>query len=148
MYIFILTFLIINFKNRGLLAALLLIGGLTISDQISSGFIKHTVKRLRPCRNPEVKDDVRLLIKCGPGYSFTSSHAANHFGFAFALGFLFLRRKKILLIASLWAFIISYSQVYVGVHYPFDILGGALVGIITGSLFGWIGFKKLKLIET
>jgi len=91
---------------------------------------------------------VRLLVHCGRAYSFTSSHAANHFAIAvfisLTLGLLYSWIKWPLL---LWAGSIAYGQVYVGVHYPLDVIVGSLVGIIIGYLVAklYLSAEKLKI---
>ena len=86
---------------------------------------------------PKKEVGVRSLVKCGGGYSFTSSHATNHFAMAAFVLVLFGRRYRWLKAPLwFWAFSISYGQVYVGVHYPLDIFGGALLGIAIGTLIG------------
>lgn len=105
----------------------------TLADTLSSKVVKPSVERLRPCRNPEIKEQVQVRISCGPGYSFTSSHATNHFAIAcllyLTMGRFFPKGRWLLLI---WAATISIGQVYVGVHYPLDIIGGALLGSSIG----------------
>ena len=115
--------------------------GLTFgcTDFISSSLIKPTVQRLRPCNDPEIKSDVKNLVDCGSGYSFPSSHASNHFGLAVFLIVLFFSKWKLILpIGLLWAASISFAQVYVGVHYPIDILAGAMLGGMIGFIMGKI----------
>lgn len=103
-----------------------------LSDQISSSLIKPYMHRLRPCNNPAI--EARLLLDaCGGGYSFVSSHAANHFGLAVFLVFFFERKKLAAPLLLLWAFVVAFSQVYVGVHFPMDVVAGALLG----SIIGW-----------
>jgi undecaprenyl-diphosphatase len=83
---------------------------------------------------------VRLLLKqCSGSYSFISNHAANHFALA-SFAFLTFRGifKKWMCLAYAWAFFIAYAQVYVGVHYPLDVLGGAVLGITIGSITAWL----------
>lgn len=109
-----------------------------ISDQFSANLIKNTVERLRPCNDPFLSPKVHLLVHCGKGFSFMSAHATNHFAVAVFFSVLFKNRiRYILPVALMWAAAVSFSQVYVGVHYPFDVLCGAL----TGSLFGYLGGK-------
>ena len=112
-----------------------------ISDQFSANLIKKSVMRLRPCNEPTLKDQVHLLVHCGQGYSFMSAHATNHFAIAVYFSLLFRAYWRWLLpVALLWAASIAFSQVYVGVHYPLDVLCGAL----TGSVFGYIASKLVK----
>ena len=128
------------FRKYGAKKTLLLIalGAATIliSDQTSNLF-KHFVHRLRPCNNPELKDGVRLMIEsCGVGYSFVSAHAANHFALATFMSFLVGGKKGLMALLFIWAASVALSQVYVGVHYPADITGGAIIGIIAGFITG------------
>lgn len=137
-YAFLLVFLLFNFGSRGLMYCFFLVGLLIVSDKVSSELIKKNVKRLRPCNQVELQDQRRILVRCGSGYSFTSSHATNHFTFAFfvmmaSLDFMGKARYVLLI----WAACIAYAQVYVGVHFPFDVLAGALVG----SIIGFFGAK-------
>jgi membrane-associated phospholipid phosphatase len=118
-------------------AALLIL----ISDQVSANLIKNTVQRLRPCNDPLLQSQVHLLVHCGAGYSFISAHAANHFALAFfVIGHFTEHRKWLFPIAILWASAIAFSQVYVGVHYPFDVICGALLGSA-------LGYGVAKLIQ-
>jgi len=113
---------------RGRTAALLLIPIIIFSDQFSSHVIKELVGRLRPCY---VLPDVRLLVPCGSGLSFPSSHAVNNFAAATLFGYYYPRGKWVFFsIAAL----VAYSRVYVGVHYPSDVLGGALIGVFCAAL--------------
>jgi undecaprenyl-diphosphatase len=107
-----------------------------LSDQISSFFFKPFIHRLRPCADPSMLTHVKLLLgACPTNFSFTSSHAANHFSLAIFI-FMSLQPlfKKYSYLFFVWAGIISYAQIYVGVHYPLDILAGTLVGLTVGYL--------------
>jgi undecaprenyl-diphosphatase len=102
-----------------------------ITDYTSASIIKPLAGRLRPCYDESLKETIRQLISCGGRYSMPSTHATNHFGLA-AFWFLAVRHltgKKWYWL-WFWAAIIGYSQVYVGKHFPFDILAGAILGII------------------
>lgn len=137
----------IVFKENGIKAlGFLILVGITLffSDQISSEWVKKSVERLRPC-NDETLIGVRLLLEnCGSGFSFTSSHACNHFALAMQLFLLFRKtwQTKYYVLLFCWAGLIGYAQIYVGVHYPIDILGGAILGcLIAGICYGaslWI----------
>lgn len=113
-----------------------------LTDQLSANLIKNTVQRLRPCNDPEMQ--VRLLVHCGSGFSFISAHATNHFALAAFFPVFFPHQRKWLLpLALLWAFAIAFSQVYVGVHYPFDVICGALLGATMGYLAGHFIHRKI-----
>ncbi len=122
----------LTWKMKKRVVLVLLAAGLTIAiaDTVSSQLIKKNVERLRPCRTEGLA--VNLLVPCGGGYSFTSSHATNHFAIALLLIMIFAKRYPQVKWLLLWAATIAYGQVYVGVHYPFDVLTGALVGSLIG----------------
>ena len=137
LYLFLILVVIVNFKNTRWWWLAFAIGTVVITDFISSTLLKQNIIRLRPCNQPEIAGWLRTFkgIYLPQSYSFTSSHAANHFGLAMffyatfkkqfnAWGWLFFA----------WAFIISYAQLYIGVHYPTDILGGAIVGLGIGYI--------------
>jgi len=115
--------LLIFGKKRGRVAVLLLILGITLSDQMCNNVLKPLVGRVRPCH---VLDDVHLLINCTHSFSFPSSHATNIFTGMIIFSFVYPRlRIGLLIIAAL----VAYSRVYVGVHYPFDVLAGTALGV-------------------
>ena len=111
-----------------------------IGDQSSVKLFKDVFERLRPCHNPEITDLVHTLYgKCGGQYGFVSSHATNSFALAIFSGFLLKSKYKYILpLMLLWAALVSYSRIYVGVHYPADILGGMILGSIVGILVFWL----------
>lgn len=118
-------------------------GALTflLTDQISSSIIKPIFHRLRPCNDSAV--GARLIIQyCGAGFSFVSSHAANSFGMAAFLSAIFVNKRKEVLILAIWASLVSFSQVYVGIHYPGDVIAGGILGVIIGASIG-ILFRKI-----
>ena len=96
-----------------------------LTDQVSSAWLKPFFERLRPCKEL----NVHLLVNCGSGYSFPSSHAANLFGQAVFFSLLFPRAKWYWLV---FAFLVAISRVFVGVHYPLDITAGAVLGTFIG----------------
>jgi undecaprenyl-diphosphatase len=114
-----------------LLAAGLLI---FISDQASANLIKNMFQRLRPCNDDLIKYQVRLLVNCGQGYSFISAHATNHFALAVFVGSLLGHLRWLKPVLLIWASMIAFSQVYVGVHYPADVVFGALLGFILANI--------------
>lgn len=142
LYLFLIIFFIKNYGRIGLLLVACILLNFAVSDGISSHLIKKNVKRIRPCNDIEFKEEVNIRVRCGAGFSFTSSHATNHFAMAVFLIFIFYRKwKPVLPIALTWAFLISFAQIYVGVHYPFDILCGAILGSLIGFINGNI-FKR------
>ena len=136
-YIFLLVLIPSNFK-RGWWWCLVFLCTVSLCDMTSTNLFKEVFHRLRPCADPDFFQNVRLVVdRCGGNYSFTSNHAANHFGMATFI-FITLRSyfKNWVWFAFLWAALVAYAQVYVGVHYPFDVLGGAVIGIAYGLLLG------------
>lgn len=102
---------------------------IVLSDQVSSSLIKHWVQRLRPSHEPALQQIVHIVNQYRGGkYGFVSSHAANSMGFAL-LSSLLLRKRIYTLVVFAWAVLTCYSRMYLGVHYPLDILGGTLVGL-------------------
>jgi len=136
LYVVIAGLIVKAYRKNWLL--FLLGAGLTIGlcDSISSKVVKPLVKRARPCHVVNTDLETRNIVHCGGGYSFTSSHATNHFGLSFYLiGLLYgFRKKTWRILLFLWASLVSFAQIYVGVHFPIDILGGALLGGILGTL--------------
>ena len=138
LYVFLVGFILFNYGKQGGLYLLVLICTLSVSDLVSSRLVKKNVERLRPCNQVELEGQRRVLVRCGSGFSFTSSHATNHFtvaSFMVASSFNFLGKLRFLFL--LWAACIAYAQVYVGVHFPLDVLAGSLLG----SLIGYTGSK-------
>lgn len=146
-YVFLIAFALYNFGKKGAwwIASFLLTIGLT--DSVSSRLVKNSFQRLRPCNDPDVFPLLQLRVPhCSGGYSFTSSHAANHFGMAM---FIFMTLSPVVGKKAKWIFLwpamVSYAQVYVGVHYPFDIIGGAILGLLLGWMTGKYFNSKMPL---
>ncbi len=142
---FILAYLLFRrFKIEGwfVLAA----AGLSIllADQITSGFMKPFFARLRPSQEPGLEGLLHLVNGYKGGrYGFASGHAANTFAIAFLIWRVFKDASRWSGLIFLWAFVMSYTRIYLGVHYPGDILVGALIGI----LCGWLGFKFFQWLK-
>lgn len=147
LYLFIIVFCIKEYKKQGYYIILALLLTFACGDLISSRLIKKSVARIRPCNEITLANNIIHRVPCGTGYSFPSSHATNHFAIAVFLISLFYKKwKAILPIGLLWAASISFAQVYVGVHYPIDILCGSILGISIGLIISTI-FKRLQPIK-
>ncbi|MDB5202435.1 MAG: phosphoesterase PA-phosphatase related protein [Ferruginibacter sp.] len=136
LYLFLLVFAIINFKSKAFWWIVFAAGTAILGDFISSDLIKNNIIRLRPCNDPSLADSMRFLVSYRPqSSSFTSSHATNHFALA-AFFFYTLENYvgKWAQLFFLWAFVIIYAQVYVGVHFPLDVICGGLIGFVLGYL--------------
>ncbi|MBK3519707.1 phosphatase PAP2 family protein [Carboxylicivirga marina] len=141
-----LTLAYVIFKNHGLkgLVTILSIGLLIVlCDQISTNVFKQGFERLRPSRDEDLQFLVHLINgKRGGMYGFVSSHSTNSFGLAIFTSLLFRNRTYSIFIFS-WAAINAYSRVYMGVHYPGDIIGGMLLGLILGRIVYGIYLRVL-----
>ena len=133
LYLFMLWFALRKGSNKALPFIVLSILTFAVTDGLTAQVLKPLFGRLRPCYDPEMHAFVRGLVDCGGLYSMPSNHAANHFGLA-AFWYFSIRamggRKWSWL--WFWAGAVCYAQVYVGKHYPSDILVGAFTGLITG----------------
>ncbi len=124
-------------KKRERIAVLLLVFGITLSDQVCNSLLKPLVARARPCN---VLENVHLLVDCTKALSFPSSHATNIFTGMILFSFVYRKLSvPFLLIAAL----VAYSRVYVGVHYPFDVLAGTILGFLC-ALIIIVLFKLLS----
>jgi undecaprenyl-diphosphatase len=113
-----------------------------LTNSVSVEVLKPFFARLRPCHEEVLQPILRNIISCGGEYSMPSAHASNHFGLA-AFWFLsinYIKGKKWYWL-WFWAFIVCYAQVYVGKHYPGDIL----VGAVFGTLIGYLIFRLFRL---
>jgi undecaprenyl-diphosphatase len=119
----------------GKIAAVLSLILIAVSDQLSSFVLKNLVERIRPCN---ALPDVRAITGCTGSFSFPSSHAVNNFAAAVFFYKIFPNLKWILFIV---ASLIAFSRVYVGKHYPSDVVGGAIIGSAIGYLFAYIAQK-------
>ncbi len=140
LYLAILITMGIKYKRKFLVIVLFIIIAATLSDQMSV-MIKNLVQRLRPCHDPALQGLVHLFNgECGGLYSFVSSHATNSFDVAL-LSLLFIKRKWFSVSIVIWALVVGYSRIYLGVHYPGDVICGSILG----ALIGW-GIYSLYVI--
>ncbi|MEQ8908566.1 MAG: phosphatase PAP2 family protein [Vicingaceae bacterium] len=152
LYLILLVLLIVKYKRQSWWLLLAVGVAIALSDQISVKVFKEGFERFRPCHNLDLKEIVHLVNnKCGGKYGFVSSHASNSFSLATLLGLLLQRKtsKWALILLWFWAAVVSYSRIYLGVHYPSDVMGGALLGVLIGGGV-YLGvkytlFMKIKL---
>ena len=114
-----------------------------ISDQVTSGLMKPFFERLRPCHEERLEGVIHNYGRCGGLFGFVSSHAANTFAIATFLNLKLRDKPPYLKWLFLWAFIISYTRIYLGVHYPFDILLGAVIGVAAG----WVSWFLIVIVR-
>ena len=123
------------------------IGGLMLTillaDQVTSGFMKPFFERLRPCHDARWEGLIHNYGRCGGLYGFASSHAANTFGLATFLTLTLSSKIKGIAWLFAYALLVSYTRIYLGVHYPVDIVFGALVGVLAAYL-SWFLVVVLK----
>ena len=145
LYIYILFFLFKQYKKKFIWILLSLVILIFLADFGSVHFFKNIFERVRPCNVIPALDGIRLIEGCGTGFSFISAHAANMFSIAFFIGLIKRDLRLFIFLFSL-ASIVGYSRIYLGVHYPFDIVGGMLWAIIVSLLTYKI--LSLKIDET
>jgi undecaprenyl-diphosphatase len=145
LYAFLLGILIYKYRSKTAWVLLALALTIVVADRGSSGIMKPGFGRLRPCHEPSLDGSIHLIDGCGGKYSFPSSHAANTFALAAFFYFLFAGNKWRYTLV-IWAVIVSYSRIYLGVHYPIDIIFGALYGWIVAMIAVKVLYR-FKLIE-
>lgn len=135
--------LMIKGGRKGRLVGGTLVLLILVSDQFSSQVLKHLFSRPRPCHVP--LEGLRLLVDCGSGYSFPSSHAVNNSAFAFYMSYHYRRWWWMY---TIYASLMCLSRIIVGVHYPSDVLGGAVIGVVLAALLIFAQNALAKRIPT
>ena len=117
---------------------------ITMADQSSVHLFKNVFERLRPCHCEQIRNSIHIVNNhCGGQFGFVSSHATNTFALAIFMS-LFFKNKVVSLLLIIWAIIVAYSRIYLGVHYFGDVLGGAILGGVIAVLVYYI-FRKIIL---
>ena len=144
LYLILLGYIIYRYRWHSIVILIAISIAITLADQLSVLVFKETIQRLRPTHNPDIGHLVHVVNDYrGGSFGFVSNHAANSFVLASFLSLLF-RKNYLTLFLLIWAGLVSYSRIYLGVHYPGDILGGA----IFGSLIGWLTYQLyIKTID-
>lgn len=147
LYVIFLYFLYKNFNKKSLFYILLFVAlGITASDQIANIF-KFGFERLRPCHDPSLEGLLRE-VKCGGKFGFYSAHSSNSFFVATYLTMLLGKKiKQLPYFLFVWAAIVAYSRVYLGMHFPGDIIVGAIMGILLALFFGTLAKKVIRKSE-
>jgi len=138
LHLFTIYLIFRKFHWKGFWVLLFIAVCVTLTDMLSFHAFKEVFHRLRPCYDPSISHLIHTVGKKGGGlYGFVSSHAANVFGVAMFTSFL-LKKKWFIIIIFLWAFLVSYSRIYLGAHFPGDIVGGAFLGMLVGWTVYWL----------
>jgi len=142
LYLAILIMIGLKYKKKFLVILFFIILAAALADQ-TSVLIKNFVMRLRPCHEPSLEGLVHLVRgECGGQFSFVSSHATNSFNVAL-LSLLFIRKRWFTAGIIIWAIVVGYSRIYLGVHYPGDVICGSLLG----ALLGWFVYNIFLLTD-
>lgn len=144
-YLLLAAWLIFKQKKQAVWSILLIGLSVALADQFTSSLMKPFFERLRPCHDPEISQMVFTLVGCGGKYGFASSHASTTFSLAVFISLLHPGRTWLAVVVILWASLVSYSRIYVGVHYPGDILIGALCGTLIATAVFKAGIASGKL---
>ncbi len=135
-----------RFRWQAVPLVLTLTVAVTLSDQTASALLKPLTLRLRPCHVVALQPLIHPVLPCGGQYGFASSHAANAFALATGLWLLLGHRYRWLGWVFIWASLLAYSRIYVGAHYPLDVIAGAGIGVAMALLSVTLA-KKVSLVK-
>jgi undecaprenyl-diphosphatase len=157
-YALLLFFVVKIFGRKTYIILVLVAAMITVSDQVSSSLVKNAVLRLRPCHDPAIQEKVHLVNGiCGGKYGYFSSHASNSWSLAIFLILIFRKSMPVKGVSSdgiirlttifllTYAIVVSYSRIYLGIHYPFDVFSGMAFGSMIGFIFANIFYRFNKI---
>jgi len=142
-YAILVLLIIYKYRQRSIIVLIAITLMIIAADQFSSHLLKPLVGRLRPCYNEDIMHLLHMIKDCGGRFGFISSHASNSFGAAMMVWLLLRNHYRFFWLMFIWAAVVSYSRIYLGVHYPSDIIAG----MVCGLSFGFIFYKLYILSE-
>lgn len=149
LYLFFIFLVYRKYKIKTIIILIFAAILIAFSDQISVHLFKNIFQRLRPCHDPCLADMVHIVRdKCGGQYGFISSHATNTFAISvFLIKLIGRKYKYFTALIIIWAILISYSRIYLGVHFPGDVVIGAFLGAFLGWVFSWLILRFLFIFS-
>jgi len=134
LYLLLIIAIIWKYKIKGLWVVVALVAAVLLANHLTSEIMKPMIGRLRPCRNPDLDAHIHLIVVCKSVYGMASSHASNSMALITALWLLMRRHNQYIPYLFIWVILVNYSRIYIGVHYPGDVMVGTLVGALASIL--------------
>lgn len=143
-YALLLVYLFRIIPERKVVSIFFIVAAVGLADFVASGLMKPYFHRFRPCHDPNIQDLVHVVGNCGGNFGFVSSHASTTFALFAGLFFILGWRNNITKVVLVWSLIVSYSRIYVGVHFPSDVFVGMLVGGLSALFLDQLLNKLFK----